>query len=132
MGISYKIRSAAIILIAAGYGWAGGHYIPSNSDLVAYLFQFIILGVLLVAGIAFFNTDDTVGRNRKRAVTTLGILSVVFFIINILNIVHGFFNTDPKSFGSHNNFADLVPIALILLGSGLWIVTILPFRKPTR
>ena len=131
MRTSYKIRNAAIILMAAGYGWAGGHYIPSNSSFLAYLFQFIIIGVLLISGIAFFNVGDAVGGNRKRAVTTLSILSVVFFIINILNIVHGFFNTDPKSFGSHNTFADLVPIAIILLGSGLWIVTILPFKKQT-
>jgi len=132
METSLKIRTAAIILMAAGYGWAGGHYIPSSSGLLAYLFQFIIIGALLISGIAFFTVGESAGRAHKRAVTALNVLSVVFFIINILNIAHGFFNTDPKSFGSHNTFADLVPIAIILLGSGLWMVTMLPYRRPTR
>jgi len=54
---------------------------------------------------------------------------VVFFTINILNIAHGFYNNGPRSFGSHNTFADLVPVVIILAGSGLWIVTIRRFPK---
>jgi hypothetical protein len=129
MKVYFKTRSAAIVLMAAGYGWAGGHYIPSNSNILAYLFQLVILGILLLFGIKFFSLAETEKHKRSWSVNGLSILSVLFFFINVLNIVHGFFNTDPHSFGSHNTFADLVPIVIILIGAGLWIVTILPFKK---
>jgi hypothetical protein len=125
----FKTRSAAIILMAAGYGWAGGHYIPSNSNILAYLFQFIILGILLLFGIKFFSLAETEKNKRSWPVTGLSIFSVLFFLINVLNIAHGFVNTDPNAFGSHNTFADLVPIVIILIGAGLWIITIFPFKK---
>ncbi|MDB4904774.1 MAG: hypothetical protein JWQ63_4055 [Mucilaginibacter sp.] len=125
----FKTRSAAIVVMAAGYGWAGGHYIPSNSNILAYLFQFIVLSVLLLFGITFFGLAKAEKNKRSWAVNGLSILSVLFFLINVLNIVHGFFNTDPHSFGSHNTFDDLVPIVIILIGAGLWIATILPFKK---
>jgi hypothetical protein len=129
MNTNFKMRCAAIILIAAGYGWAGGHYIPSNSNVLAYLFQFIIIGILLLLGINYFIQSGIEGQKRAWAATGLSIFSVLSFIINILNVVHGAFNKDPHSFGSHNTFSDLVPIVILLLGTGLWIITIMPFRR---
>jgi hypothetical protein len=129
MNKSFKTRSAAIILMAAGYGWAGGHYIPSNSPLVAYLFQFIIIAVLLLFGVKFFGTAENKNDKGNWAIKGLNIFSVLFFLVNVLNIVHGFFNTDPSAFGSHNTFADLVPIIIILTSSGLWIVPVFSRKK---
>jgi hypothetical protein len=128
----FKIRCAAIILIAAGYVWAGGHYIPADSNVLAYLFQFIIIGVLVVLAVGFFGIAETGRGKRNWAVKGLSIFSVLSLIINILNIVHGAFNSDPHSFGSHNTFADLVPIAILLTGTSLWVVTLLPFKRAGR
>jgi len=122
---TFKIRCAAIILIAAGYGWAGGHYIPANSGMVAYLFQFLVIGFLLLFGIRFFSRFGTAMVKNDWSVRGLSIFAALSFLINILNIVHGIFNTDANSFGSHNTFADLVPIIFILAGSGLWMTSIL-------
>ncbi len=129
MKTTFKTRAAAIILIAAGYGWAGGHYIPADSNVFAYLFQFVVLGILLWLGIKFFCLTETERQTRNGTVTGLSIFAVLSFLINVLNIVHGFFNSDPRSFGSHNTLADLVPICIIITGTVLWIVTILPFTK---
>jgi predicted acyltransferase len=129
MNTVFKTRSAAIILMAAGYGWAGGHYIPSNSDLTAYLFQIALVGAILLAGVAFLSNSETIKGKRNWAITSLNILSFAFFVINIANIIHGFFNTNPNSFGSHNTFADLVPIVIILVGSALWILTLFTKRR---
>jgi len=129
MNTIFKARSAAIILIAAGYGWAGGHYIPANSDLIAYLFQFVLVGAILLAGVAFLSNSETIKGKQNWAIISLNILSVAFFVINVANIIHGFFNTNPNSFGSHNTFADLVPIVIILFGSGLWILTLFAKRR---
>ena len=114
----------AIVLLAAGYGWAGGHYIPADSPLVAYIFQFMVIGFLLVAGGAFLTPVAEGVQTQHWPVRALSIFVVLSMLINIGNIIHGAVNTDPHAFGSHNSFADLVPIGIILIGSGLWISTL--------
>ena len=127
----YKIRSAAIILISAGYGWAGGHYIPVNSSILEYLFQFIIISILMVLGIRFFCLPENEKNNNNRTIKGLSIFSVLSFVINMLNIIHGFINPATNSFGSHNSFADLVPISIIIAGTGLWLLTLIKNEKTT-
>jgi hypothetical protein len=109
--------------MAAGYGWAGGHYIPANSNLFSYLFQFFVLGILIWLSINFID------KAASGASKGLNIFSLLSFTINLLNIIHGAINTDAQSFGSHNTFADLVPIGLLMAGSGLWIFTIIARKK---
>jgi hypothetical protein len=108
-----RTRIAAVMLLSAGYGWAGGHYIPADSIFPAYLFQFAVLSIIIWLGINY--TGYTRG---------LSIFSIISLVINILNIVHGAVSTDKNSFGSHNTFADLVPILIIIGGSGLWLLTV--------
>ncbi|MEO8860596.1 MAG: hypothetical protein ABI358_04190 [Ginsengibacter sp.] len=122
-----KIRIAAIILISAGYGWAGGHYIPANSPLIAYSFQFVVIAFLLIAGIKYLSATENERQQRNWSVIALSLFSTLSLVVNILNIIHGAYTTDPNSFGSHNTFADFVPIGFIILGTLLWISTM--FRK---
>ena len=125
----YKIRCASIIIIAAGYGWAGGHYIPVNSSIIAYSFQLIVIVVLLVLGVKFLSLAENEKHKSNWSIKGLTIFSALSLLINILNIIHGFFNNSINSFGSHNTFADLVPIALIIIGTGLWLVTTIQKKK---
>jgi hypothetical protein len=113
----HKTRIASVILMAAGYGWAGGHYIPADSNLLAYLFQFAVISLIAV-----------LGMNYTRYIKGLTVFSFITLIINISNIVHGLVSSDKNSFGSHNTFADLVPIILIIGGSVLWLLTV-TFKK---
>ena len=126
---SFKIRIAAIILISAGYGWAGGHYIPANSPLVAYLFQFVVITFLLVTGIKYLSTGGNESQKRNWSVIALNIFSMLSLVVNILNIIHGAYTTDPNSPGSRNTLADLVPIAFIVLGTLLWMSTMISSAK---
>src|SRR5450432_3181138 len=71
----FKIRCAAIILIAAGYGWAGGHYIPAHSSIQAYIFQLIIMLAILITGIRSLSTSENEKRPINWSVTGLGIFS---------------------------------------------------------
>jgi hypothetical protein len=119
----FKTRFAAIILIAAGYGWAGGHYIPVNSSILAYVFQFIIITALLIMGIKFLSIAESDRHKNNWSITGLSIFSVLSLLLNILNIIHGAYSSE-NSFGSHNTFADLLPISLLIIGNGLWIITI--------
>jgi predicted acyltransferase len=116
---NFNIRSAAIILIAAGYGWAGGHYIPSNAPAVAYIFQVVVIAFLLLFGIKYLGTSHVEQSRRSRAVIGLTIFSVLSLLANIFNVIHGIHN--QTSYGSHNSFADLVPIVIIITGTSLWL-----------
>jgi hypothetical protein len=113
----HNSRIASVILMAAGYGWAGGHYIPANSNVLAYLFQFAVISIIIGLGI-----------NYTKHIKGLTVFSLITLSINILNIVHGIFSSDKNSFGSHNTYGDLVPILLIIAGSVLWLSTV-AFKK---
>jgi hypothetical protein len=127
----FKFQLSAIVLIAIGYGWAGGHYIPADANLLAYLFQFVVLGILLFLAIPFLSLPADQPLRPRWPVNGLTIFSIISFIINLANIIHGAFNTNPKGFGSHNTFPDIVPIAFLIAGSGLWLITILSKKYST-
>src|SRR5579872_5285796 len=116
----FKIRSASILLIAAGYGWAGGHFIPTDSPLVAYSFQFVIIIFLLIFGVGFLGLPDTRMKGHW-SIRGLSVFSVVSLLLNILNIIRGTLKSGNFTYGSHNTFADLVPITLILFGAVMWL-----------
>jgi hypothetical protein len=124
LSTQYKIRCAAIILISAGYGWAGGHYIPADSSIIAYSFQFIVIVILMILGVHFLSKRKDEYQKNSWSTNGLTIFSALSLLINILNIIHGAYNRDVHSFVSHNSLADLTPIAIIILGTVLWLITI--------
>ena len=125
----FTARCASIIIIAAGYGWAGGHYIPAESHLVAYLFQFLIISAILIFGITYITRPETSRPQSHWSTKGLTIFSALMFLLNVFNIIHGIYATDIHSPGSHNSFADVVPIAVILIGTGLWLLTAFISKK---
>jgi len=120
----FKIRYAAIILIAAGYGWAGGHYIPAHSSMLIYLFQFGIIVTLLIMGITFLSIPESEKNKSNWSMTGISILLILSLLINILNVIHGVHNSGSNYFDTYNNFASLAPVALLVTGNGLWVTTI--------
>lgn len=74
-------------------------------------------------GIRYLGLSD--GEKLKKHWSTRGltIFSILSFVINVANIIHGAFNKSLNSFGSHNSTADLIPIGIILTGAGLWLIT---------
>ncbi|HEY5370731.1 MAG TPA: hypothetical protein VIJ75_17230, partial [Hanamia sp.] len=106
-----------------GYGWAGGHYIPVESSIVAYLFQFIVIALLIVMGTHFLNNQGNETGKSNWSTKGLTIFSILSLLINIVNIIHGVYNPNSNSFGSHNSLADLVPIIIIITGTVLWLLT---------
>ncbi len=117
--LTFRLRVTSIFLIAAGYGWAGGHFIPAGSPFVAYLFQGVILLVLLI-----LSTSSSISRAFHMRGGRQGIayfLPPHTLLINIANIIRGFTNTGANTFGSHNTPDDLVPICMILIGDILWL-----------
>jgi hypothetical protein len=124
-----KLRIASLLLISAGYGWAGGHYIPADSVLSAYIFQVIILTILIILSIRFLGTSTSDGAKKLGSTTGLTIFVTLSLLINIANIIHGSLYANKVSFGSHNSFADLVPIVFIITGATLWLFTLTEKNK---
>ncbi|MGI8950173.1 MAG: hypothetical protein ACR2FN_01175 [Chitinophagaceae bacterium] len=121
-----KLRVTAIFMLAAGYGWAGGHFIPSDSSMVAYLFQVVVLSVLLIFSLSFFTISYQTGHSKSnRAIIGLNIFTTLSFLMNIGNIIQGTMKNNTDSFGSHNTFADLVPISILIAGNLIWLITAL-------
>ncbi len=111
----FKLRVTAIILIAVGYGWAGGHFIPSDSPAIAYLFQAVVIAILLVLALGFFSIP-----RPKWALRGLTIFAAISLVINVANIIKGASGAE-SSFGSHNTLADLVPIGILIVSEILWL-----------
>ena len=127
MNNSYSLRCAALILLAAGYGWAGGHFIPAGSSPWAYGFQGIILLLLLIFGVGFLTAAVGAPAAPKRLrwnTRALSIFAGLTLMINIANILQG--ATGKSAYGSHNSFEDLVPIGMIIAGDVIWLLTVLP------
>jgi hypothetical protein len=117
------LRVWSILLLAAGYGWAGGHFIPGDAPLWAYAFQFGMLLILFLLATVFFKVSAglIVSPSRiSRNIIGLNIYTVLTLLINIANIVRGI--VQDSRYGSHNTFADLIPIVLIMTGDILWLM----------
>jgi hypothetical protein len=129
MSHHFSLRCTALLLLTAGYGWAGGHFIPAGSSPWAYVFQFIILLLLLVFGVGFLTASAATPAAPKRLrwrVRALSIFAGLTLVINIANIVQGAMG--GNAFGSHNSFGDLTPIGMILAGDAIWLLSVLPVR----
>jgi hypothetical protein len=120
----FKTRFAAIILIAAGYGFTGSQYIPANSSILAYIFQFIIIIALLIMGIGTLRISENEKNKSNWPITGLSIFSALLLLINVLNIIHWGHNSNVNFFISHNSFANLVPVAFLIPGNVLWVISI--------
>jgi hypothetical protein len=126
----FAARCAAIIFMAAGYGWAAGHYIQATSSVFIYLFQFIIIVSFLAMSIRFFTIPEKDRQKNNWAVTGLTVFSIIALLVNILDIVTGASRSGINFLGSRDSFADLVPVVLLMLGNCLWMITIRHPAKP--
>ena len=128
----FKLQITALLLIAAGYGWAGGRFIPADSPFYAYVFQGVIMTILIVLSTGFLSSlkiEGDVRMPKRWAITGLTIFAALTLIINIANIIHGMYNTAADHFGSHNTPADLVPISIIIAGDILWLLSRITSNK---
>lgn len=132
---TFKLRVTAIFLIAVGYGWAGGHFIPADAPWMAYLFQAIIILILFILSLGFFNSSCKYDGHKPIGgwpVTGLSIFAFLSLLINLANVTLGAGNSGNHSFGTHHTFADLVPISILIVGDLLWLITLLINKASTK
>jgi hypothetical protein len=111
---------AAIVIMAAGFGWVGGNFSTATDRLpvkVAITVGHLIFpGALAVlAGLLAANPRSPAAR---RAVTAVAWLSVLFVAVST---GYALANPDPNAFGPHN-LADYTAIVILLAGAAIWLL----------
>ena len=115
-----RLGMAAIVIMAAGFGWVGGNFSTSTDTVpvkVAITLGHLIfpLVLALLAGLVIAAPASAAAR---RGVTVVAWLSVLFVVVST---GYALANPDPNAFGPHN-FADYAAIAILLAGATLWLL----------
>ena len=115
-----RLGMAAIVIMAAGFGWVGGNFSTSTDTVavkVAITLGHLIfpLALALLAGLLIASPASTTARRGVTAVAWLGVLFVV------VSTSYALVNPDPDAFGPHN-FADYTAIVILLAGAVLWLL----------
>ncbi len=127
-----KMRQiTGIVLLAAGLGWAGANFTPSDATWWNYLLHTIPFLLLLVLSLGFFGAADAPQRDRSNgnwAKVALSIFAGFTFIALVVGMILGATNPDPNAYGI-KTLADFVPAIIIMLGGLVWLTTLIPFHR---
>lgn len=116
-----RLEAAAVLLLAAAWGWNGGNFSQPNLSLGT---QIIVTALHYVPCALVVGAGAVLVTAPWRAWTrpALSIVAAIGLVAVAVITVIGISNPDPNSFGPHN-FADYVPVFLIVTGIGTWFVS---------
>ncbi len=123
---NFNLQVAAILLMAAGWGWICGNFVQPVSQgygQFADLMHFLPFVALLLLSLRFFS--NAVAGIRSRG-SRIGISIVAGFSILtlIVFIALGAINPDPNSVGVHS-VADWMPVVVLGAGALIWLATVI-------
>lgn len=132
-----KLQVAAIVLMAAGWGWISGNFVQPVTytfGIIADILHVLPLVALLLLSMAFFRASDTLPQTVTPSKgTRMGISIIALFSILALVafIILGAINPDPNSVGVHS-FEDWMPVVVLGAGTLLWLASLVPLRRGTK
>src|SRR5579862_8249275 len=113
-----RFEAIALLVMAAAWGWNGGNFSQPNLPLAEQIpitaLHFVPSALLIGFGAALLG-----GRAAGWARRAVSVVAALGLIALAIIVPMGLFNPDPNSFGPHN-FADYVPVSLILVGVAAW------------
>ncbi len=120
----FSRKVAAILIMAIGWGWIDGNFIPDNPGYwFNALLHCIPLAILLALGLRFFRfTGQELPGQRNTGLTIFAVISLISLGVMILL---GASNPDPNAVGV-KTLPDWFPTVLLALGSLTWLTTLLP------
>jgi hypothetical protein len=132
-----KRQVAAIVLMAAGWGWICGNFVQPVSysfGIFADILHVLPLVTLLLLSIQFFRVSDTLPQTvmpSKGARMGISIIAIFSILALVAFIILGAINPDPNSVGVHS-FEDWMPVIVLGAGTILWLSAPLPLRRGTK
>lgn len=132
-----KLQIAAIVLMAAGWGWISGNFVQPVTytfGIIADILHVLPLVALLLLSMAFFRTSDTLPgtvTTSKGARMGISIIALFSILALVAFIILGAINPDPNSVGVHS-FEDWMPVIVLGAGTLLWLVALVPLRRGTK
>jgi hypothetical protein len=125
---AFKQRVAAIVVMAAGWGWVDGNFVPNDARYFPNaLIHCIPIVLLIVLSLRFWQAND--GRPSVEAGTGMSIFAGASLLATFVLIIFGMTNADPNSVGVHN-LADWFPAILLDIGTLPWLTSLLPVGRP--
>ncbi|MBA2396044.1 MAG: hypothetical protein H0V70_25240 [Ktedonobacteraceae bacterium] len=107
------------MFLAAGWGWFGSNFTPPDSPWWNYLLHTIPFLILLLLSLRFFQKSNGLG---------LSIFAGVSFIGLLVGIIMGAIIPGDNAYGI-KSIGDWVPTIIIMLGSLVWLTTLIPTHK---
>ncbi len=132
-----KRQFAAIILMAAGWGWICGNFVQPvaySFGIFADTLHVLPLVALLLLSIKFFRISSTLPQSitpSKGASIGISIVAIFSVLALVVFIILGAINPDPNSVGVHS-FEDWMPVIVLGAGTILWFSAFLPLRLGSK
>jgi hypothetical protein len=132
-----KRQVAAIVLMAAGWGWICGNFVQPVAyafGIFADILHVLPLVALLLLSMAFFRTSGTLPQTvtpSKGASIGISIIAIFSILALVAFIILGAVNPDPNSVGVHS-FEDWMPVIVLGVGALLWLLALLPLRRGAK
>ncbi|HKF38294.1 MAG TPA: hypothetical protein VKB35_15465 [Ktedonobacteraceae bacterium] len=123
-----RLQVAAIILMAAGFGWAGGNFTPSDAPFWNPLLHTIPIVLILIFGLPMLRmrgTHQYIESHAGWANVGMSVFAVIAIAFVIVAVVLGATNPNPNAFGV-KTVEDWFPAVIIIVGSLLWLRTLIP------
>ena len=116
-----RLEAAAVLLMAAAWGWNGGNFSQPNLPLATQI-GVTALHYLPCALVVGLGATLLTAPQRRWTRPALSIIAAIGLAAVAVITLIGISNPDPNSFGPHN-FADYVPVFLLVTGIGTWFVS---------
>ncbi len=121
-------RSAALLLMTAGFAWTVGNFAQPDTSFGVQLFTTVLhalpIALTILCALPLLQRRDDGPRWARRGVTTLAVL----YTVGLIGIgAYSVANPNPTAFGIHT-LADAEPAAILAVGNLLWLATLIPAR----
>ncbi len=119
---------AGIVLMAAGWGWVGGNFVPDNQvylyNALAHLVPILLLLALSLRFFAEVSVQDAARLHIGWGSMGLSLFAVLSLLSTIILIFIGLNNPDPDAIGV-KTLPDWFSTIILDLGTLLWLATLI-------
>lgn len=125
----FKAQTAAIILMAAGWGWLCGNFVQPLTPWYgsfADILHILPYVALLLLSLPFFSASVE-GKHVSGVRAGISIVAILGIILCVVFIILGATNPDPNSVGVHS-IQDWMVVIVLNAGTILWLL-MLPFSR---